>query len=373
MERLLTMIRKEFQQLQRDRRTLALFTVAPVLQLIIVGYAVSNDVRNVPLAVYDGDRSQQSRALVQAVAASQHFIIHPVESPRDLPRMLDHRRAEVALAIPPEFTRHLLRGEAPAVQVLVDGSDSTSATLAAEYLALDLQAAHSALAIQTLRRPQGEGAPPGVSPQPRVWFNPQLLSTHYMVPAVLALVLVVTTTIATSLSIVREREVGTLEQLVVTPLRGWELLAGKMIPLGILALLDAAIILAVIRFWFRVPMLGSPGLVLICVLGLMLNTLGTGLLISTISRTQQEAQLTAFLLVNPSILLSGFIFPVENVPALLRPLSYAIATTHFLKAERAIFLRGAELADVLPQLLWMLGLGMLIFALGMWRFRKQVD
>ena len=190
--------------------------------------------------------------------------------------------------------------------------------------------------IETLRRPGTRERGQASAHSRASGSTRSFLSTHYMVPGVLALVLVVTTTIATSLSIVREREVARWSSSWSRP-PGMGAPGRQMIPLGILALLDAAIILAVIRFWFRVPMLGSPGLVLICVLGLMLNTLGTGLLISTISRTQQEAQLTAFLLVNPSILLSGFIFPVENVLALLRPLSYAIATTHFLKAERAIF------------------------------------
>ncbi|MDH7569686.1 MAG: ABC transporter permease [Armatimonadota bacterium] len=373
MDRLRAMVRKEFQQLRRDRRLVAMFTVAPVLQLILLGYAVSNDVRNVPVAVYDGDRSQYSRDLLQAVLATGQFRLRYATSPRDLPAMLDARHAELGLHLPVGLSRRLLRGEAAPVQLLVDGSDSTSASLAAEYLVAALQATGARLVLETRRLPFSAQALPGVGLEPRVWFNPQLLSVNDMVPAVLALVLMVTTTIATSLAIVREREVGTLEQLVVTPLRPWELLAGKMIPPALLALLDAAIILAVIRYWFRVPFLGSPALVMLCVLALMLNTLGTGLLISTASRTQQQAQLTAFLIIQPAILLSGFIFPVSNMPAPVRPFTSLIATRHFLTAERAILLRGYGLPDVLPQLGLLLLLGLLTFGLGVLRFRKQID
>ncbi|MBI3945913.1 MAG: ABC transporter permease [Armatimonadetes bacterium] len=372
MDRLRTMVVKEFQQLRRDRRTMMMFTMSPVLQLIVVGYAVSNDVRHVPTGVYDGDRSQRSRALVRAIQVGDQFVVRYAASPRDLPRMLDRREAEVTLEIPAGFSRRLLRGETAPLQVLVDGSDSTSATLAAQYLGALLQASSANLAVEARRLARAPAAR-GVDLQPRVWFNPQLLSLHFMVPAVLALVLAVTTTIATSLSIVREREVGTLEQLVVTPLKSWELLAGKMIPPALLALADAALILLVIRYWFRVPMLGSPALVMLCVVGLMLNTLGTGLMISTISRTQQQAQLTAFLLINPAILLSGFIFPIANMPRLIQPFTWLIAARHFLEAERGVFLRGFGLADILPQLGALLLLGGLTFLLGVLRFRKQLD
>lgn len=373
MDRLVSMAQKEFRQLLRDRRMVMMFTVAPLLQLIVVGYSVSNDVRNVPLAVYDGDRSRQSRELLQSIQVGDQFVARLVSRPGALVEMLDRRQAELGLFIPADFSRRLLRGEAPTLQVLVDGSDSTSATLSAQYLMAHLQADGVRLAMETRRVPRGALSERGISLQPRVWFNPQLLSTHYMVPAVLALVLMVTTTIATSLSIVREREVGTLEQLVVTPLRSWELLAGKMIPPAALGMLDALLILGVVRYWFRVPMAGSSLLLMGCVVGLMLNTLGTGLLISTMSRTQQQAQLTAFLVINPAILLSGFIFPIQNMPKVVQPFTAAIATTHFLRAERAIFLRGYHLTDIVPQLLWLLGLGIVTFSLGVLRFHKQIE
>jgi ABC-2 type transport system permease protein len=343
-----------------------------VLQLIIIGYAVTTDVRDVPVAVHDGDRSQRSRALVRSIEASGYFRIRPVASASALPRSLDFRDAELALEIPAGFNRHLHRRKPSPVQVLVDGSDSNSAGLASEYLISTLRAFDPDVAPE-VGPPLAPAARGRVDLEPRVWFNPQLLSVHYMVPGVVAMVLLILTMVLTSLSIVREREGGTLEQLVVTPLRPWELLAGKMIPFGIFGMLDAVVVLLLVRIWFGVPLLGSPLVLLASVLGLLLNTLGTGLLISTMSRTQQQAQLTAFFVVIPSILLSGFMFPIENMPGVIQASTYIIAMRHFLEAERAVFLRGSGMWGVWPQMAALVALGTLTFLAGVLRFKKQLD
>jgi len=378
--RLRWMIRKEFRQFRRDPRMVRLVLVAPLLQLILLGYAANTDVQEVPLAVCDEDRSRASRELVAEVTSITSAGGRPyfrltarTQQPTELIAFLDRGAAQLALSIPPRFGAAESRGTT-AVQVLVDGTDSSSAGVAASYLSGLLLSHGLRVARHRLERAGGRaGGLPSIELQTRVWYNPDLKSVNYMVPAVAAMVLMVVTQALTALAIVRERELGTLEQLIVTPLRSWELMLGKMIPFALVGLVDLTVVLLVALYWFRVPFRGSifvlyggAGLFLLC-------TLGLGLVISTFSRTQQQAQLLNFFFTMPSILLSGFMFPISNMPRVIQWLTYTVPMRYFLTVVRGVFLKGVGPEVLWPHGLALLGLGVALFALGALRFTKRLQ
>jgi len=371
--RVKSLVQKEFRQFRRDRRMVMMAIVAPLIQLTMFGYAVNLDVKDLPVAIADEDHSAASRRLVAEVAASRFFVVQRMtERSSDLIGLLDRGEAEIGVHIPHGFAREQRTGGA-VVQLLVDGSDSNSAGIGAGYLA-GLISRHAAQAL-TERR-QRSGAPvrlPRLEVQPRVLYNPSLESVFYMVPAVLGVVLLVVAGTLTALAVVRERETGTLEQIMVTPLRAWELLMGKLIPFTVVGCLDLALVLSVVLFWFRVPLRGSLLLLIGSSLLFLLSTLGLGLLVSTVSRTQQQALFTMFLILMPSILLSGFVFPIANMPPPIQPLTYLIPLRYFLVIVRSVMLKGSGLAALWPQVLalaaWSLGL----FAAGTARFRKRLQ
>ncbi|MHB8994211.1 MAG: ABC transporter permease [Armatimonadota bacterium] len=346
-------IRKEFTRIRRDPATMRLLFVAPLLQLILFGYAATNDVRNVRVAVFDGDRSPESRLLIQEVGNSYYFLVLPeVSDSRDLGRLLQKGTAQLALNIPPDFSRQMARGEAAQVGLLVDGSDSNTAGLAGSYLIGLLgqrglrwqreDARREGLLGQTL---------PSVTPETRVWYNADLKSSNFMVPGVFGMILVVITINLAALSVVREREVGTLEQLMVTPLRNSELLLGKMIPLGLIGYFESVLIVLLALLWFHVPFRGSFVLLFAMAPVFLISNLAMGLLVSVTSRTQQEAQIVAFLILMPQVLLSGFMFPIQNMPQAIQYVTYLIPFRYFLEIVRALFLKGVGVGMLWPQML----------------------
>jgi len=374
MERLRHVIKKEFIQIRRDPMTIRLMMVAPIIQLIMFGYAATNDVRNVAIAVYDGDRSADSRLLIEEIAHSHYFRLVPAgDDPRDLEGLLLAGRAKIGVHIPRGFHRHIARGEPAQVGILVDGTDASTAGVATGYLSGILRA--RALRFR-LRQARSDGTftsqMPGLTAEPRVWFNEELKSVNYMVPGVFGMILLVLTVNLGSLAIVRERETGTLEQLMVTPLKSVELLVGKMIPFGLLALLDSCFIFLVAIGWFKVPFRGSIILLLGMAAVFLVNNLGLGLLISAVSRTQQEAQLVAFLLIMPSVLLSGFMFPIQNMPKVIQYLTYAIPFRYFLEIVRGLFLKGVGGFVLWPQMLALTLMGALLLGAGIAAFRKRL-
>jgi len=285
---------------------------------------------------------------------------------------LDHGRAQATLDIPPGFGKKLARGQRPTVQILADGSDSNSATLVLAYLTGTLQAYAAEVQQEAARRP---GAAPGprLEMEPRIWYNPDLRSVNFMLPALVGLILLIITSNFTALSVVREREAGTLEQLIVTPLRPLELLLGKMVPVAVIGLADALLIVALSVAWFRVPLRGSLLLLFALAGGFLFCTLGFGLLISTVSRTQQQAQMINFFLTMPSILLSGFMFPIANMPTWAQWLTYLIPMRYFLVIVRGIYLKGSGLAVLWPQALALSILGLGLLGSGVLLFRKRMD
>jgi ABC-2 type transport system permease protein len=369
MQRIRHLMRKEFLELRQDPRLFGIVIMAPLVQLTMLGYAATTDVRDVPVIVVDEDRSSESRDLISRFDASQNFVV--LDSVSSLPQVdafLDRGDAWMALAIPADYGERIRRGQPTAVQVVADGTDANSTNVALGYTGA-LVASYA----RELAGRLGGQTRPLVQADIRVWFNPGLESRHFMIPGILALVLLVVTTNLSSMAIVREKELGTLEQLNVTPLARWELIVGKLLPYGALGMLDVLLVVAVAVGWFEVPLRGSLTLLLASCLVYLLTTLGLGLFVSTISRTQQQAMMTAvFFFLLPMIFLSGFIFPIENMPEWIQPVTYLIPLRYFLVMLRGIFLKGVGLEILWPDLLALFGWGLAILVLATLRSTKRL-
>ena len=365
LARIAGLVRKEVRQMFRDPRMSRMMFLSPVMQLMIFGYAVSTDVRHTPLYVVDHDHTQVSRALVDALTAGGYFtVIARSDRARDLANALDHGDVTVGIQIPPDYARALRDPDGARVQILVDGTNSNVATVALGY-AEQIVRTH---ALTTLDR----RFEPPVDLRERAWFNPALVSRNYNVPAVVGTIMLMMSLLLTALAVVREREMGTLEQLMVSPLTPGELIAGKTIPFGLVAMLDLVIITAVALLWFRVPFLGQGPILLLAALLFLMSALGLGLLISTVSHTQQEAFLSTFLLMLPLMMLSGFMFPVTSMSPLFQWLTLLNPLRHYLEIVRAVFLKGAGFDALWPQFAWLAAMGVGVLALAASRFRKTV-
>ncbi len=368
MRRIRFMIWKELLELRRDPRLLGIVVLAPVLQLLLLGYAATTDINNVPVVVADADRSTASRDLIARFDASRNFsVIAIVGSVADVDPYLERGTAWMALAIPSGYGEGIARGRAQQVQVVADGTDSNSTTVALGY-ATNLVAGYA----QELAASVG-GAPRGVlESRVRVWFNPRLESREFMVPGVLALLLLVLTSNLAAMAIVREREVGTLEQLRVTPLGRWELIAGKLLPFAALAMVNVFLVLGVTIWWFEIPLRGSLSLLLALTLLYLISTLALGLFVSTISSTQQQAMMTVvFFFLIPMVYLSGFIFPIENMPAVIQPITYLIPLRYYLVILRSIFLKGVGIGVLWPQAVALAIWGVAVLSLAVARSTKR--
>jgi ABC-2 type transport system permease protein len=370
MKRLRHMFRKELIELRRDPRLFGIVIIAPIVQLTLLAYAATTDVRNVPVIVMDEDQSTESRALIERFDASANFtVVDAATSTRQLQTALDTRSAWMALAIPHDYGERLRVASPATVQIVADGTDANSTNVALGYAGALVSGYAAELAAAS-----GRGAPaPLVSAEVRVWFNPQLESRFFMIPGIVALLLLMVTTNLSSMAVVREREVGTLEQLSVTPLARWELIAGKLLPYGLIGLVDVALVLAVSIGWFEVPLRGSLTLlVAMCVLYLVC-TLGLGLFVSTISQTQQQAMMTAsFFFMIPMVFLSGFVFPIENMPDVVQPVTYLVPLRYFLIILRGIFLKGVGLEILWPEALALFAWGVAVLTLATLRSSKRL-
>lgn len=373
--RLVSLIRKEFIQIIRDPRTLALVFVMPVMQLVLLGYAATNDVRNVSLAVLDRDRSAASRALLDAYRAADYFRIdYAVESEADLRALIDSGRARAGLLIPPDYGTRLAAGRTAQVAFVLDGSDPTVANTALAAATLVGQARATELVVQRLAlRGQAAAIQPAIEVRTQVWYNPDLVSAHFMIPAMIGMILQFLTTLLTATAIVRERERGTIEQLIVTPLRAWELVIGKLTPYVLIAFINTLTVLAAGVLIFGVPINGSVPLLLALSALFLVTTLGLGLFISTISNTQQEAMLSAMFTMLPSIFLSGFFFPLAAMPAVLQAISYVVPLRYFLIVVRGIILKGVGAEALWPEIIALSIFAVLIMGGAALRFRKRLD
>jgi ABC-2 type transport system permease protein len=357
------MVRKERRQLLRDPRTQLIMFVAPVIQLLLFGYAVNTDIRDTATFVVDRDRTLASRRLIEAFESTGRFRVENASvDPADIGSALDRGAAVVGIDIPPGFAADLAAARPARLQVLVDGTQSNTATIALGY-AVRIAAAFGS----------GEtDAPPVIDLRSRAWYNPGLHSRLYNVPAVVGVVLLLMCLLLTALAVAREREVGTLEQLMVTPLTPAELMLGKTIPVAVVGMIDLALVTAVAILWFDVPFRGSVLALLAAALVYILAGLALGLWISTVSRTQQEAFLTMFLFILPAVILAGFLSRVETMPTPFRWLAQLDPLRHFLVIVRALFLKGEGIADLWREYVILLAMAVSALSVSVVRFRRTV-
>ncbi|MEZ5354979.1 MAG: ABC transporter permease [Bryobacteraceae bacterium] len=359
-ERIRTIIGKELRQVLREPRLRVMIIVPPVVQLLVFGFAVNLDVDHARIAWSDADRTPESRALRDAFVSSGYFEINSSAGSEDAVRdYLDGGGGIAVVRILPGFARDLLRGSPAAVQILVDGSNSNNANLVSGYA--------NRIAASFRQRPA-----PALA-APRVWFNPELKSRYYFVPGVLMNIITLITLMLTAMAIVREKEIGTMEQLMVTPIRPFELILGKTLPFVAIGLFDLFLVTAAARLVFGIPFRGSPLLLLGASLLFLMTTLGMGLFISTVSRTQQQALMSSFFFFMPAFMLSGFAFPVRNMPALAQWISYANPQRYFIEVLRGVFLKGSDASVLWMQLAAMAALGVAILGASTMRFQKTLD
>jgi len=374
MIKILSLVKKELIQVRRDRRMLPIVILAPILQLLILGYAVSLDVRDIPTVVFDQDNSRTSREFLSGIFNTGYFRnAGRIYSLGKADEAVDKGKAAVAIIIPANFEQNLIRGDTAQFQAIVDGTESQTATVGVNYLEMISRVFNQKIMLQVLQKKQPEFRPLLVQPEFRVFFNPALISRNFLLPGIFGLLLMVMTVILTSMAVVKERDQGTMEQLIVTPLKPLEIIAGKLLPFFIIGTVDVFLILAVTRFWFNLPLRGSFLLLVFLSFLYMLTTLGLGLFISTITRTPQQAMLTSFFFMIPMLLLSGFVFPVENMPRFFQWLASIIPLRHYLVILRGIFLKGAGLRALYDECLALVVLSVLVNSLSILRFRRRLD
>lgn len=367
-------IRKEFIQLRRDRRMFFIVFFSPVLQLFLLGYAANLDIRNIPVVFCDLDATRTSRDFIVQFPASGYFSLQAtVDRIEDVDEYIDRGKASLAVILPRGMGRRLAGRESVRVQVIVDGAESQSAIVGLNYATMIGLKYSRQILLERLRSASPGFNIPRVEPEVRVWYNPELRSRNFMIPGVLAMVLMIITMMLTSLGIVKEKELGTMEQLIVTPLRPHELVLGKLLPFFLIGLVEITVVVAVAVFGFGVPVKGSVWLLFGLSPTFMLTTLGLGLFISTISRNQQQAMLTAAFFIIPQIILSGFVFPIQNMPRLIQWLTYVVPLRYFLVIIRGLFLKAVGLSALWDETAALLVFGLAILGLSVLRFRKKLE
>lgn len=373
--RLTALIRKEFIQIRRDPRTLVLLLLIPIMQLFLLGYAATNDVRNVPLAVYDQDHGVEARKLLEAYRAANYFrLAYVVSSETELRDLIDSGRARAGLIIPPGYTDLIQGTGTAAVAFILDGTDPTVASTALSSAQLIGQSLSTSILVErAAQHGQVFSLTPPVDVRTQVWYNPDLISAYFMIPGVMGTILFALTSVATATAIVRERERGTIEQLIVTPIRSWELVVGKLLPYVILAFANTFEVLAIGHFWFKLPIRGDLGLILVLSGLFLMSSLGIGLMASTIANTQQEAMLTVFMIFLPGIFLSGFFFPIEAMPKVLQWISYVYPLKYYLVIIRSLTLKDVGVKALQENIMALIIFGFTIMSLAALRFRKRLD
>lgn len=382
LERVLEIVRKEFRQTLRDPRMRSILIVPPLVQTIIFGYAVNLDVEHVRLGWMDLDRSIQSEQLRKRFDGSPYFeISRAAADESDVEQMMEKGEVQALVRIPAGYGADIERGRETGVQVLVDGANSNTAAIIANYSSGVIAAENQLLLEeQRARRLVGRTAEgpvrltmPSVKPETRIWFNPELKSRNYFVPGIIVNIITLVTLMLTALSVVREKEIGTMEQIMVTPIRPIELMLGKTIPFLLVGFLDMALVVSIALGLFHVPLRGSLVLILGSSLLFMMTTLGAGLFLSTISETQQQAMMGAFFFFQPAFMLSGFAFPLRNMPEIIQWLTYLNPLRYFMDIVRGVFLKGTGLPALWPQVAALFCFGIIILFLSSQRFRKRLD
>ncbi len=366
LTRLGRMVRKELVQMLRDPRMRLVIFVSPMIQLVVLGYAVSTDVRDAPIAVVDRDRTTESRELIDRFTASGYSRVVALERGEGIEDAVERGAVLLGIEIPPNFSVDLTSGRGADVQVLLDGTDSNTGTIALGYL--------QGIMRQFVRDLAGEGAEhqPGVVLVSRAWYNPNLESRVYNVPGVMGALLLLITMLLTALGVVREREIGTWEQLVVSPVTPTELMLGKTLPVVLIGLIDLILVSALIILWFGIALRGSFVVLLGGAVPFLAAGLAIGLLISTVSKTQQEAFMSMFLVLLPAIIFSGILFPISSMPPGFRFVTLFNPLRHFIEIVRAVFLKGAGVPEMAGQISTLVAMAVVGLALAVRRFRAMI-
>ena len=366
---------KELRQLRRDRMTIAMMVVVPLMQLMLFGYAINTDVRHMPTIVYDQDRSAASRDLYRRLEATGFYdIVGEVRDYDEIERAMKSGQAKVGVVIPSRYASNLKGGRSTTIQLIVDGSDPQTVASATNTAASLVAARSSELALARLVGGGGSGRArvQPISLEPNTWYNPDLRTAVYIVPGIIGVILTMTMVMLTAMAIARERERGTLEQLIVSPVKNVELVVGKILPYVIIGYVQITLILLAGRVMFAVPFLGSVVLLYALSFVFIAANLALGLFFSTIAKTQQQAMQMAFFFLLPNILLSGFMFPFEAMPVPAQWLSQVLPLTHFLRIVRGITLKGSGFADTAPELVWLTGILGLLVLMASLRFSKKI-
>jgi ABC-2 type transport system permease protein len=372
--RLRHLIRKEFIQVLRDKKLRLLIFMPPIVQLLTYGYAINFDIKRVPTAIFDESGSAAARRLISRFAASEYFSVkYFVKSEGELRRLIDDNRITLALRLPYDFSRNLKSPHTAKVHVIIDATDSNAALVVGRYAQTVVNDFSQEIMRERLAR---LGAVTGlkvpVAVEARAWFNENLMSRHSFVPGVIAMVVMLVSLMLTALAIVREREIGTMEQILVSPIRPVEFLLGKTVPFVLISLVDMVIVILVGVYWFEVPLRGSLLVLLLGTVTFLFNSVGLGLFISTVSGTQQQAMMAGTFFFTPAIMLSGLIFPIPNMPLFFQYLTYLNPLRYFVIVVQGIFLRGDGLALLWPQMAGMTILGLTLLTLSVLRFRKRL-
>jgi len=369
--RIRELVRKEFIQLLRDRRNRMVLFVAPLIQMLVFGYVVNYDIRTIRVAVVDDSRTEESRRLVDAFTGSRIFsVTHNLSDDRMLEDLLLRGRVDMGIKITPDFAGLIREGRTAAIQIVADGSMSNMASLRMAYTASVLEKFNNEMLRELYPQPLRYGR---IDARIRTWYNPNIESQYFFVPGIVAFVIMLISLLLTSIAIIREKEAGTMEQLIVTPLKASELIVGKTIPYIIISLVQLSVVIIVAISWFEIPLVGSVPLLFFAACLFLLSTLGIGLFISTISATQQQAMMATFFFILPFFMLSGFVFPIDNMPVVVQWLTYLNPLRYFLVILRGIFLKGIGLDILWPQYLFLAILGTLVFSGAIARFKKRLD
>ena len=374
MRNILHIIRKEFLQLRQDRKMFGISFIAPVVQLIILGYAATFDVSAIPTVVCDFDNSPSSRGLVQSFTSTEYFsVVGYFDKTSAIDNQLDDGHASIALVIPRGFEKKIGAGQSAPLQIIADGTETSTAGIGLSYASIIVSQYSQNILLESLMKRGSVTMPARVSAEFRVWYNPELKSRNFMVPGVLGLLLMVMTMLLTSLAIVKEKELGTLEQLVVTPIKPYELIIGKLAPFFLIGVIDVILVVFFASLIFSLPVKGGVLLLLFLSLIFLMTTLGLGLFISTISRTQQQAMMTAiFFFMLPMMFFSGFVFPIDNMPSIIQYVSYIIPLRYYFVIVRGLFLKGVGMSILWPQALALLIFGGVILSMSVMRFQKKL-
>lgn len=373
MSRIRFIIQKEFLQIKRDRAMIAIIFIVPLMQLLILGYVVSSDVKNIKTVICDMDQSPLSRELVDRIEHSGYFAIKYFEpDAKRLDGYFERGTASVALLLPRHFSKDIATLQRTQIQIVVDGQDANTANVVLGFLGGILENfARAQVDIRLIDTP-AEIMPHSVTMEPRIWYNQELKYSDYMVPGIAAFLLTVVTSLLSAMGLVREREIGTMEQLLVTPIRKHQLLIGKIVPFAILGFFELSVAIAFAKVWYQIPIVGNLGLFALFTIVYLFTTLGLGIFVSATAHTQQQALFMIWFIVVFAFLMSGFVFPIENMPRFAQLLTYLNPLRYFIIVIREIFIKGAQISHLYTQGLAMLLFSTVIFILATIRFQQRI-